>query len=404
MLSLARQQEEVRLDQTGYLVAKGIEQQLIQPFIKPSMELRDGPNGEAGALGILRSFSDTGNEITVVCKYGAHGMGHGHFDKLSYFIYDNDTEVIQDYGSARWVNIDQKAGGRYLKENSTWAKQSIAHNTLVIDQQSHFEGKYDLASTKHSDPWYFNAENKQLQIMSARENNAYPGTEMQRTLLLWKDSSFVKPLVIDLFMAHAQKTHTYDLPLHFAEHVMHTNFPYTAPDLPYVMGEAQGYEHVYVEARADTLPENIKFNWFRDGKFFTMTSLSIEQDAILFARIGANDPEFNLRRDAFLVHRKKETMDPLYLSVIESHGTYSPVNEIPVGPYSKVHEIKLIYHTKDHTLFSIESVDGIIWEFMLAHSSNQDGQLHALEIGEKSYKWAGPFSVQRVEGIMKIAE
>jgi hypothetical protein len=43
-------------------------------------------------------------------------------------------EVVQDYGLARFVNIDQKNGGGYLRENTTWAKQSIAHNTLVINE------------------------------------------------------------------------------------------------------------------------------------------------------------------------------------------------------------------------------------------------------------------------------
>jgi hypothetical protein len=393
LLDIAIQQDEVRLDQSGYKVAKGIEENLDRPFIKRSTELRDGANGDQGALGILRAFNDRNEEITVVFKYAAHGMGHGHFDKLSYFIYDNATEIIQDYGAARWVNIDQKAGGRYLEENKSWAKQSIAHNTLVIDQKSHFEGNYDRANSRHCDPWYFNVSNENFQIVSARENNAYPGTQMQRTLLLWKDSNFVKPLVIDLFAAHSDKKHLYELPFHFRDHLMTCNFSYSIPETPYVLGKEHGYQHLLLEAESDSLEGNIKFSWFRDGKFFSLTSLSDRNDKVLFARLGANDPQFNLRRDALLIHQKLDTRDPLFLSVIESHGSYSPVNEIPENPYTRIKELKLIYHTKEYTVFTIESTEGKLWEFMLAHDNKNEDMLHELIVGGKRYFWKGPFAI-----------
>ena len=38
-------------------------------------------------------------------------MGHGHFDRLSFTYYDNNKEIIQDYGAARFLNIEPKNGG-----------------------------------------------------------------------------------------------------------------------------------------------------------------------------------------------------------------------------------------------------------------------------------------------------
>ena len=76
----------------------------------------------------------------MVFKYAAQGSSHGHYDKLSYSLYENGEEVIQDYGLARFVNIEQKGGGNYLKENKTWAKQTIAHNTVTQNETSHFKG------------------------------------------------------------------------------------------------------------------------------------------------------------------------------------------------------------------------------------------------------------------------
>ena len=43
-------------------------------------------------------------------------------------------------------------------------------------------------------------------------------------------------------------------------------------------------------------------------------------------RLGANDPDFNLRRDpALLLRRRAE--NTTFVTAIEPHGTYSPVTE-----------------------------------------------------------------------------
>ena len=116
------------------MAAKGIKEGLKTVNTLKSVELKDGADGNQGAIGILRSKG-----LTLVMKYAKHGMGHGHFDRLGYMLFDKGKEVIQDYGAARWVNIEHKDGGGYLKENKTWAKQTIAHNTLVLNRESQFK-------------------------------------------------------------------------------------------------------------------------------------------------------------------------------------------------------------------------------------------------------------------------
>src|SRR3546814_3226669 len=69
-------------------------------------------------------------------------MGHGHFDRLGWFYYDETGAVVTDYGAARFLNVEAKHGGRYLPENDSWASATIAHNTLVVDEQSHFAGDW----------------------------------------------------------------------------------------------------------------------------------------------------------------------------------------------------------------------------------------------------------------------
>src|SRR5690606_15752645 len=108
-----------------------------------SLLLRDGPEGKRGAVAILRS-----GEQTLVAKNSAQGMGHGHFDKLGWLLYDNGQPLVTDYGAARFLNIEAKNGGRYLPENESWAKQSVAHNTLVVNETSHFGGDWQLGESR----------------------------------------------------------------------------------------------------------------------------------------------------------------------------------------------------------------------------------------------------------------
>src|SRR3546814_14126261 len=76
-------------------------------------------------------------------------MGHGHFDRLGWLYYDETGAVVTDYGAARFLNVEAKRGGRYLPENDSWASTTIAHNTLVVDEQSHFAGHWKTGE-KHA--------------------------------------------------------------------------------------------------------------------------------------------------------------------------------------------------------------------------------------------------------------
>ena len=107
----------------------------------------------------------------IVFKYASHGLSHGHYDRLAFSFYNIGQEIIQDYGLVRYVNVEQKGGGNYLPENTSWAKQSIAHNTLVKDRRSHFNGNYKASSSAPSSKFFYDASNPSIKISSAKESN-----------------------------------------------------------------------------------------------------------------------------------------------------------------------------------------------------------------------------------------
>lgn len=75
-----------------------------------------------------------GAAATWLCfKYGPHGGGHGHPDKLNFVLYARGNVVGIEPGNARY-GLPAQAG---------WYKTSLAHSVLVVDEasQERAEGK-----------------------------------------------------------------------------------------------------------------------------------------------------------------------------------------------------------------------------------------------------------------------
>jgi len=386
LLSIAKEQDRVLLDDSGLAVALGIKNGKAKPFDKKSINLSDGPNGTQGGVGILRN-----EDIELVFKYAAQGSSHGHYDKLSYSLFEKGEEIIQDYGLARFVNIEQKGGGNYLKENKTWAKQTIAHNTVTQNETSHFNGKYEIGSKNHSVLHYFSSENESVQVVSAKEANAYPGTEMLRTMAIIKDKDFEKPYLIDIMKVTSNKANQYDFPYYFFGQVLKSNFEYKTPETLKALGSKNGYQHLYVEGSASASNENTKFSWLNNRKFYTLTSITTNKDELLFTRIGANDPDFNLRRDPALLLRRKNTKNTLFVSAIEAHGSYSPVSESAVNSNSSIKEIKVVLDSEDYTAIAITNVNDTNKLFITANINASKGATHNLKINDSNYQWTGAY-------------
>ncbi|MEP1383970.1 MAG: heparinase II/III family protein [Paraglaciecola sp.] len=388
LLSIAEKQNKVLLDQSGLAVAMGIRDGKAQPFVKNSLNLTDGQNGDQGGVGVLRY----GNEdLTLVFKYAAQGLSHGHYDKLSFSLYEKGDEVIQDYGLARFVNIGQKGGGNYLKENKTWAKTTIAHNTISQNEEMHFDGKYQVASQHHSDLYFYDDSNKDVQVVSATEANAYPGTELHRTMAIIKTDGFEKPFLLDIMKVKADKKNQYDFPFYFMGQVLSDNFDYESPETLKPLGDKNGYQHLYLEGKGKPSSDSTQFSWLGEGKYYTLTSATNKDDELLFTRMGANDPDFNLRREAALMIRRDNTADTSFVSVIEPHGSYSPVSELSVNSNSSIDELKVELDTSKYTAVSIKDVKGNANIFILSNTNASMSKQHKLKVDGKTYRWKGPY-------------
>ncbi len=391
LLSIAKSQERVQLDLGGFQVAKALAKGQLKPFDHQSAYYSDGEQGEAGGVAVLRSKK---SDLNLLFKFASQGMGHGHFDRLGYSLYEGSTEVLQDYGAARWVNIDQKSGGGYLPENKSWAKQTIAHNALVMDEKSHFKGSTKTGSAFNSQFNYFVKENSDFSAVNASDLNAYPDAKMNRTLVMFNCEYFEKPIVIDVLKVNSEEKHQLDLPYHFASQYMSSSVDPKASDEIQILGDDHGYQHAWNEASKEIGSDNYSVTWYTDRKFYTATILAESSDELILARAGANDPNFNIRRDAFFIHRKKDVENATFISVIAPHGSYSPVDEIPRNPYLPEIEVSKVLDDENYTIAELNVEGKGVISLMISHNDSKKKTMHQKKIENKNYNWQGPIDIK----------
>lgn len=394
LLSIAQKQDEVIISGAGLKVAQDIALNKAKPFKWKSVEFSDGSDGSKGAIGILRSGHEK-NLQSIAMKYASQGMGHGHYDRLSMIYYDNGNEILQDYGAARFVNVFYKHGGRYLPENESWAKQTIAHNTVIVDTTSQFNDNLDTANKYNSEKWFFDASQPNIQIMSAKENKAYKGVEQQRTIAVINDKTlFDNSLIIDVFRIESEKAHTYDLPFYYQGQLMYTNIDYKAHTIERsILGPQNGYQHLWVEAEGKTESANFQFLFFNDNRFYSITSESDTNTYVYFTRIGANDPEFNLRNEPGLMIRQQNSKNHVFVSAIESHGRSNPVTELTSNLKSSLKYIKTILDDKNYTIIELETTNNKIIQLAISNNNAEAKKEHFIRVNSKEYKWVGPYKL-----------
>lgn len=106
----------------------------------------------------------SGSDHTLAIKFGPHGGGHGHNDKLTFISYANGRHLAADPGTQAYA----------AKTHATWDKTTIAHNTIAIDEQSQLQAAGKLLEWKPG-------PDKTVIRLSA--GPAYKNVELTRTMV-----------------------------------------------------------------------------------------------------------------------------------------------------------------------------------------------------------------------------
>lgn len=157
------------------------------------------------------------NDHVVAVKFGPHGGGHGHFDKLTINSYWNGAQQAADPGTQAYA----------APTHATWDKMTIAHNTVSVDE------KPQAAATGKLLEWVTLPSATAIRVSAGP---AYPGIEMERTLV------HTPWYTLDLFDAKATdgQSHQFDWIYH--------NYGQISGDLRWDqaigLSRANGYGHL----------------------------------------------------------------------------------------------------------------------------------------------------------------
>jgi hypothetical protein len=150
-------------------------------------ELKSDVFAEAGYARLRSPDGD----LTEVMKFGPHGAGHGHFDKLG--------EVI--YADGGYLSVDPGTQFYGVASHDSWDRETVAHNTIVVDEhsQSRATGKLIAWQVKPS-----------FTAVDADAGPVYAGADLRRESIL--TSRYI--LEITTAASTDGKDHIYDWVYH----------------------------------------------------------------------------------------------------------------------------------------------------------------------------------------------
>ncbi len=144
-------------------------------------------------------FPDSGNAILrdattdhyLAFKFGPHGGGHGHYDKLNFMTYWRGGVMAVDPGTQSYA----------APTHTTWDKVTLAHNTVSVDESTQAEATGKLLAS---------ATLPNVSAVRADAGPVYKQASLQRTLI------FTGDYIVDAFTAAALdgKAHKFDWAYH----------------------------------------------------------------------------------------------------------------------------------------------------------------------------------------------
>ncbi len=233
----------------------------------------------AAGVAVLRSDADERPASVLdgvpanwlALDYGPHGSGHGHPDKLAFELSVLGRLFATDAGSVSYGNPAH--GG--------WYKQTLSHNTVVVDGASQRQTEGRLL---------FHTFGDEASLVGVESDGAYEGVTLRRFMALLPEG------LLDLTIALSDEQHQYDWLLHGRGGLTleQATTPLEAPP-----GEG-AYEWAEDWQTVSPTPA-LAAEWAVDETLTVRVAHAMSPDGELFAAIGRGNPA--TARDPFIMSR-----------------------------------------------------------------------------------------------------
>ncbi len=172
--------------------------------------------GQKG-LAVLRQGEGKGAHAAIL-RFGP-SLVHGHYDDLNVNYYAAGYDISYDLGYSLGSTHTQVG----------WAKQTVSHNCVVVDETSHGGGQYGGSLLHYADL-------AGLKVVEASSNvYAYKGVDVYRRLF-----ALAGEYALDVFRVRGGTQH--DLPMHsFSTEVEFANVRFSEPQKGSLAGETYAW-------------------------------------------------------------------------------------------------------------------------------------------------------------------
>ena len=350
---------------------------------------------EDSKLVALRSDAGDKNLQAVLNILGYQG-GHSHPDQLGLVLHGLGMIFAPDAGSIKYR----------LPAHVAYFKQSIAHNALVVDGQS--QERTPPPTLK-----VFEGSDS-LQVTRAATSDAYPGVDLERTLLLTDD------YLVDVFQTRSDVDHIYDW-------VYHNLGQFTSPDLNFspadgFAGGSNGYEYLQNVRTAGPWQGGVwQADWEIDPNRHVRATLLGEPDDRYFLADGLiaadkNDEIADYTVPVLLARR--ETNATRYVAILEPYRStpqisrIDPVTVLDAGgqPLNLESGVAMTIERQDSRDLLIiddsgqlKQVGNLRFDAQQLWASSKDGDLRTLYLGMGS-EASGPDWSLHLEGLATVAD
>jgi hypothetical protein len=273
----------------------------------------------------------------------------------------------------------------------------------VVDETTQNAGKEAADEAVWGERNFFDARNPSVQVMSARADHHYPGVAMERTMFLIADARLERPVALDLFRLVSDTEHTYDYPIHFRGPLISTDVKYKADTARQeALGKAFGYQHIWREA-SGTAQGPVRMTWLDGNRYYSVTTAFLGTSDVIFSRIGANDPNFNLISEPMMIVRT-HAGNQLYASVIEPHGYFSEPEERSTQARPLLESVRILADSPDGSVIEVTGPRSLKWTVMVANGPASTTARHRVVGSGATWEWTGNYRVEGVETALKATE
>ncbi|GAL33742.1 poly(beta-D-mannuronate) lyase [Vibrio maritimus] len=157
------------------------------------------------------------------------------------------------------------------------------------------------------------------------------------------------------------------------------------------LGESDGYQHLW-NIGSGRVEGSSLVSWLVNNSYYSLVTSANQGSEVIFARLGANDPDFNLRSEPAMIMRQTGK-DHVFASVLETHGYFNEEFEQSVNARGLVESVNIVGDNEIATIIQINMTTGKKYRFAISNLSEdeQQGQ-HSVEFDGQSFSWKGSFA------------